>query len=123
MSFGLAKWLASSHVGASSRALAAATFGVVPDGPPDYPLDVSDIGRCFVLWGLEPEAPRGLERLAAVSGPWKRLSDNWSELLRLYGEDRDACNELVRKCVSLGSGSYLVRKGEDGRWDLFRQKP
>lgn len=116
---GVGRWLAAGRTGASSSALAAATLGNIPNHAPAYPHDSDDFGRCYVLWGLTPEAKDGLARLAAISGPWKRLADRWDELLALYEHDRPACHKLIRSLVSQVSGIYETRKGEDGRWDSF----
>ena len=118
MSYGVGKWLGSGHVGASSSALAAAMLGYVPEGAPAYPHDGSDFGRCAELWRMveREEAQSGLVNLAAVSGPWNRLAEEWHRLLQLYDTDRNLCHDLVRRCVSVDPGMYRVSKGRG--WPL-----
>lgn len=114
---GVGEWLASRKVGASSSALAAATLGVLPDHAPSYPHDADDFGRCKFLWDRTPEAREGLKRLAAISGPWHRLSERWDELLALHENDLKACSSLIRKLTEMPTPYCQISKGEDGRWD------
>jgi hypothetical protein len=120
MSAGVGKWLASGRMGASSTALAAATLGVTEwNNPPDHPHDSDDLGRCLLLYGMAPEAREGLKRLAAVSGQWKRLADNWEKLIDIF-DDSQACSALIDKLVNPNNlHAYEFRKGDDGRWDIF----
>lgn len=124
MSDGVAKWLANGRAGASSQALAAASLGAVPNVP-DYPHDPSDFGRCLALWEMAPEAVEGLKRLAAVSGPWNRLAERWADLIELYQRgESSACFHLMQRLINPSNlRAYEIRKGDDGRVDLYPWSP
>ncbi len=116
----IGKWLLTGNICASSRALAAAALGAMPDEPPDYPHDSNDFGRCILLYRMAPETTEGLARLAAISNQWKRLSDHWNELIDLLGSDRSECTRLIDELVNpRGLRVYEFRRGADDRWDIF----
>jgi hypothetical protein len=56
----------------------------------EYPLDMDDFRRCEValreIAGLREHLPR----MAGVSGEWKRLVENWDEIVRLAEVDNSA---------------------------------
>lgn len=119
MSKGVGKWLAMGRCGMSSTALAAATLGHVDwNDPPAYPHDSDDLSRCILLYGFAPEAKEGLARLAAVSGQWKRISENWDKLIDIF-DDRRACSDFLHTLINPNNlRSYEERKDASGRWDI-----
>ena len=122
----IGRWLATGHVGASSTTLAAAILGYVAhDREPNFPRDSDDFGRCAKLWLQvgDDRAREGLTHLAAISGPWNRLMEKWDDALDAWCRaDHTACNQIVKACVDQSSGIFVIRKGDDGRWDRFKEQ-
>lgn len=92
----LCDWYASGDTGLSSKAIARAALGLQPRETSGrmgddlfYPVDWFDFGRCRRLIQQVPEAQNGLSRLAVYSAPWRYISQNWEEMVRLYDEGQD----------------------------------
>ncbi|WP_285317114.1 hypothetical protein [Providencia rettgeri] len=80
---GLAAWLASDDVGASSRYMASVLSGQFSD-PNHYPLDGADLGRCIRLLVAVPELASQLHKMKACSPQWSAVIDNWDKWKALY---------------------------------------
>jgi hypothetical protein len=83
---GVARWLASERVGASSIALAAATLGAAEKGA-SYPHDPDDLNRCLILIEKCPEARAAVDELAKVSLQWARLAPVWDRITATFIEE------------------------------------
>ncbi|MCB6144838.1 hypothetical protein [Providencia rettgeri] len=80
---GLAAWLASDDVGASSRYMASVLSGQF-SAPNHYPLDGADLGRCIRLLVAVPELASQLHKMKACSPQWSAVIDNWDKWKALY---------------------------------------
>jgi hypothetical protein len=87
VSSAILKWLGGNDTGASSKALALAALGEMPERP-SYPSDGSDFGRCHRLLQAAPEARAGLEKLEVDGGPyWAALASRWDEITTAYVDE------------------------------------
>ena len=78
----IAAWMASGERGLSSEAIAITTLGAYATGrTAAWPLDPSDLRRCFLLLEAVPEArEQGVGVLAKRSPQWAALADRWDIL-------------------------------------------
>lgn len=93
---GLAAWIASDEVGASSLCMARTLSHVAGIECPKHryghenrhPLDVSDFRRCVQMLDAVPELREHIPAMKALGPIWARLADKWSELESLYASER-----------------------------------
>ncbi|WP_272670885.1 hypothetical protein [Providencia sp. PROV147] len=92
---GLAAWLASDDVGASSRYMASVLSGQF-SAPHHYPWDGADLGRCIRLLEAVPELASQLHEMKACSPQWSAVIDNWDKWKELYeaGEGKELYQEM-----------------------------
>ncbi|MBS0918113.1 hypothetical protein [Providencia rettgeri] len=92
---GLAAWLASDDVGASSRYMASVLSGQF-SATNRYPLDGADLGRCIRLLVAVPELASQLHEMKACSPQWSAVIDNWDKWKGLYeaGEGKELYQEM-----------------------------
>ena len=109
---GMAAWIDSDEVGASSLFLArtladAAGIECPPHKYPHenrYPGDMEDFRRCVQMLDAVPQL-RAYIKVMKHHGPaWERLSDKWAELEILYVSERSKARRkktfaLLRECV------------------------
>jgi hypothetical protein len=85
----LVRWWEGRDRGLSSEAIALRfTYG---EGPDDYPLDPSDLGRCERLMRTVPEIRGFLPEMAAVSPVWAALVARWSDIVALAESEVPGC--------------------------------
>lgn len=90
MSSAILKWLGGNDTGSSSKALALAALGEMPQRP-NHPHDTVDFGRCHRLLQAASEARVGLDKLAAEGGPyWAALAARWDEITAAYLDETEA---------------------------------
>lgn len=107
---GIAIWLATGRVGASSRAMAAHFVGQPCDG--SYPHDADDFGRCEGLLDAVPGLRERVGEMASVNAYWAALAPAWPAIAAARPEARTAMiRALVRpiedadpRVVRLGPG-------------------
>ena len=93
---GLAAWIASDEVGASSLCMARTLSHVAGMECPKHryrnenrhPLDVSDFRRCVQMLDAVPELREHIPAMKALGPIWSRLADKWTELERMYATER-----------------------------------
>lgn len=104
---GLAAWLASDDVGASSRYMASVLSGQF-SAPNHYPLDGADLGRCIRLLVAVPELASKLHEMKACSPQWSAVIDNWDKWKALYeaGEGKELYQEMksAYKSIEVNKG-------------------
>ena len=115
----IALWMSGNGVGNSSKAIASATLGAVSTRD-DYPRDGDDLGRCLRLIEMVPECRAGVDMLAAVSGPWKRLAAEWDTLAEMHRQGDRGLHAKMRALIDPnGRRSWRWGQGADGLWDLL----
>ena len=94
-------WIATGNRGLSSETLFSHTVKPLSDTPLDkvtaHPHDGADWKRCMDLCYAVPKVRNNFNVMKGVSGPWKRLVENRSELERLLFDIEDAKDEEERK--------------------------
>jgi hypothetical protein len=111
---GLSAWLAGPDVGMSSRFMARHLLGKatvpVPDRPGAwrdwvdqiyYPLDASDLRRCFKLIEAVPELAPRIGEMSAVSAEWGRIVSVWRDCEKLYYGQPDDPNKWWQPITDL----------------------
>lgn len=84
------KWIANGERGLSSETIVRELAGIdLTQGRGSEPYDPSDFRRCLLLLDAVPEFRGRLEEMKKVSEYWKLLIENWSELERLYHEEKN----------------------------------
>lgn len=114
------RWLGQDRgVGLSSKAIALAALGTMPERP-SYPHDPDDFGRCRRLLAKIPHAKRGLQTLAEHGAPvWRALAIRWNDIDAQFEESERACWNDNGKCYRLMRsiiryyGANATSKNED----------
>ena len=78
-------WLAFGETGMSSRNMAVAAVGGVPDS--SYPHDPADLLRCLGLYKAAPEIRLAFPQIAKINCYWNALIENWDEAIELLEEE------------------------------------
>ncbi|MFD3263138.1 hypothetical protein [Phenylobacterium ferrooxidans] len=76
----IALWALGDDTGISSKNIARACLGAVPQRDADIPWDIADLGRCLRLITAVPEARAGVTALGKKSAAWDRLDKVWDEM-------------------------------------------
>lgn len=104
----LLDWLASYDTGLSSRSILAhmerdLSVLALNYNEVHYPHDPSDLGRCMRLMDIEPSYRLRIAEMGRYSPQWKRLSENWAELERLYhlGDENGKAYECYYRMFEL----------------------
>ena len=114
----IAAWATGRDTGISSLNLARAAMGE-PVKPTEYPSDGGDLGRCLRLIEAVPAARAGVDALATISGPWRRLASRWDELAAMHAaNDKELYREMQRLINPNDLRSYSWTKDENGLWDM-----
>lgn len=78
------EWMGTGEVGCSSTCIAVyLTTGKVSKYP-TTPSDPDDLLRCVKLLELVPELKTEFYKMGELDIKWKRLTDNWKELIALF---------------------------------------
>lgn len=114
----IAFWALGTDTGMSSKNVARAAMGL-PVEPYTYPRDGDDLGRCLRLIEFCPAAKAGVDALANISGPWKRLASRWDELEAMHAaNDKQLYREMQKLINPNDLRSYSWTKNEHGFWDM-----
>lgn len=106
------RWLATGHVGLSSKAMAMHMCGVPCDG--SHPADPDDLNRCLLFLEAVPEARAMLPNMATLSKRWAALVARWDEIEATFLAEvgRDWCKgDRAPKTYKLMQ-EVLARGGE-----------
>jgi hypothetical protein len=76
-------WLASGERGSSSETIVGRFLGLGITQYECEPSDPDDLRRCALMLAACPEVKAWLPKMASVSPAWKRLIDQWDELVAL----------------------------------------
>ncbi|MEY5101121.1 MAG: hypothetical protein RJA36_3840 [Pseudomonadota bacterium] len=100
----LASWHANGETGASSEFMAARAAGFMPDRI-HWPIDASDLLRCYRLVIWVPEVREFFPQVAASHPKWAVVMAHWDELtaqLPAAMVNGDAAITLTRRMRELG---------------------
>ena len=95
------EWLQHGERGTSSETIAGHFLGVPLTQYESEPVDPDDLRRCALMLERCPEVKAWLPAMAAVSPGWRRLIEQWDELVALLWREAEAnrgqCPETYRR--------------------------
>lgn len=83
----MTEWIASHHVGISSKTMWSALMNV-PCDRDDYPYDADDFSRCYDLYKFAELTKENLQAVVVAYPYYAPIVERWDELCVLYEQQK-----------------------------------